>query len=178
MGDLCQNSEYTTFLKLLGDLLNIFDSIAFYASSTHNPHIHTQGCPSGLKTGSAEWGMWGISWYVIITGGFGPRTCPLTFRARQKNYQCHGTGGTGQMGALVHTTFIFPKYLFFTFTCVSQKCTCSSTTFIKLIIINNIALKKTIQYFLLINQTFHFHQQCCILVVTFTESSRRHKIVS
>ena len=43
-----------------------------------------------------------ISGHVKSTGQILAPNMALNFGAGQKNYQCHGTGGTGQMGALVY----------------------------------------------------------------------------
>ena len=65
--------------------------------------IYQQGHPSGLKTGSAERG-WARNFRACENHGriLAPNLS-LTFGAGYKNYQYQGTGGTGQMGALVHS---------------------------------------------------------------------------
>ena len=66
--------------------------------------MHVQGRPSGLKIASAERG--GEFQGIRESGAdIGPEAAQ-DFRAEQKNYQCHGTGGTSQMGALADEQWI------------------------------------------------------------------------
>ena len=67
--------------------------------------IHIQGRPSGLKTGSAERGGARNFRACENHGQIWAPNLLLTLGAGQKNYQCHGTGGTGQMGTLENDPF-------------------------------------------------------------------------